>query len=335
MTTPALIAHHRRFPITPDNVVPTARLAISGNRPSAPEAALLSTSGSVLTRADAIAVEEPTSARGFNPDARVEPRWERSGIDEIGIAFTAMTSGPDPAGITCTPWVGLGLPGRFMTLRELRDWMLDHPRAYDARDAVWRYLVVAARRDPQWLTAIAGMAHPALVTAAIRAGHGFFGDRRDLDNDILAGFLAAVATVDVDSGRLYERLRWAALRAGLAARWEQQPWVLVGDVESVAGAAPKLPYGHPDLIVARAVALAVIDAADADLILRTRLDATPIDEIAATTGVDPAVLRMRRQRAERALADAVTAGHLSGAVSPACRQVLDRRAARRARRAAA
>jgi hypothetical protein len=84
------------------------------------------------------------------------------------------------------------------------------------------------------------------------------------------------------------------------------------------------------LIVARAVAAGVIDRADADLIVASRLDRTPIEQIAAAAGVDGSVLWMRRLRAERALADAVTCGMLSGAVGDDARNQIRRRAAARA-----
>ncbi len=105
---------------------------------------------------------------------------------------------------------------------------------------------------------------------------------------------------------------------------------LVPDVEQIAGAAPRLPYGHPDLIVARAVAAGIIDAADAELIMWTRLDRTPLHVVAAREGLDPATARMRRLRAERALVDAVRGGLLSGAVSAGTHRTVRRRAVTRA-----
>ena len=71
----------------------------------------------------------------------------------------------------------------------------------------------------------------------------------------------------------------------------------------------------------------VIDRDDADLILATRLDGTPIEQIVPAAGTDGAVLRMRRLRAERALADAISGGELSGVISDAVRNRLGRRAA--------
>jgi hypothetical protein len=77
--------------------------------------------------------------------------------------------------------------------------------------------------------------------------------------------------------------------------------------------------------VARAVSTGVIDRGDADLILATRLDGTPIERLAAAESVDGSVLRMRRLRAERALADAIRSGLLTGVIGGVARNRLERR----------
>jgi aminoglycoside phosphotransferase family enzyme len=106
----------------------------------------------------------------------------------------------------------------------------------------------------------------------------------------------------------------------------------VADGDRLAGAAPRLPYGHPDLIVGRAVARRVIDAVDGELILVTRLQRVPLRTVAGWLGVDEQVLRMRRRRAEHSLVDALRAGLLSTRISPQAARQLAARHARRARR---
>ena len=44
----------------------------------------------------------------------------------------------------------------------------------------------------------------------------------------------------------------------------------------------------------------------------TRLDRVPVEVVAARAGLEPAVARMRRVRAERALVTAIQRGDLSG-----------------------
>ena len=113
---------------------------------------------------------------------------------------------------------------------------------------------------------------------------GHIGQRDDIDAEMVAAFVAAVRFLDIASEGLYEKLRWHALRAGMDIRAQGEPYQLVPDVEQIAGAAPRLPYGHPDLIVARAVAADIIDASDAELIMLTRLDRTPLDLVTSPGG---------------------------------------------------
>ena len=93
---------------------------------------------------------------------------------------------------------------------------------------------------------------------------------------------------------------------------------------------PHLPYGHPDLLLARAVAIRVLDQDDADLITATWLEHKTIEQVARRTGADADVLRMRRLRAGRRLADAILDGLLSGALSESTTARLKTRAAIRA-----
>jgi aminoglycoside phosphotransferase family enzyme len=100
----------------------------------------------------------------------------------------------------------------------------------------------------------------------------------------------------------------------------------------LAGAAPRLPYGHEDLVVGRAVARRVVDAVDGELILVTRLQRVPLRTVAGWLGVEEQVLRMRRRRAEQALVEALRAGLLSTRISRQAARQLAARHARRSRR---
>ncbi len=75
---------------------------------------------------------------------------------------------------------------------------------------------------------------------------------------------------------------------------------------------PKMPYGHPDLLLGRAAAAGLITSEAAQLISATRFGDALIEQLAAEKGVTAPVLRMRRRRAERIVAAAVTRGDLSG-----------------------
>lgn len=67
------------------------------------------------------------------------------------------------------------------------------------RDSVWPEVIRRARRNETWLLAAAGMASPALRNIAGGLARGFGGDVEELDAQILAGLLAHMAVVDVES----------------------------------------------------------------------------------------------------------------------------------------
>jgi len=252
--------------------------------------------------------------------------------------FAQLTCAPGPWTLDCTtvgglPGAQLGLPPGAVPLPALRDWMLAHRHNYPARDAVWRELVTRARAlRGDWRIAAVGMAMPALIRFAGSLARDYRGDPADLDNEILTAFLEAVDhRVDPAAERLYSKLCWAGFRAGYAARYADAGEVFLDDVDG-AGHAPYLPYAHVDLLLARAVTLRLIDTDEANLIIATRLEYHSVEQVAAATGADPAVLRMRRRRAEARVVDAIVDGLLSGGVvAPATRARLARQAAQRAR----
>jgi hypothetical protein len=205
-----------------------------------------------------------------------------------------------------------GLPDRMLPLDELRNLLVAGvPRP--VQDAVWQQLAVAARSwGPAWVVGAVGVAVPGLTRMAARLSRGLPGQAEDIDSEILAGFLHALRTEDLDRPRLWLRLCWAAWRAGHAARKVEDTVELPADLPTGAG-APHRPYGHPDLLLGRAVAAGVITAAQADLIGSTRLGDVLVEQIAAEHGVAASVIRMRRKRAERTLVKALTRGELSTA----------------------
>jgi hypothetical protein len=251
----------------------------------------------------------------------------------LDARFALLACEPDPIGLDCTIFdPALGLPDGFVALPVLRSWLLTHPRAGAAADAVWRELIGRARDGAaDWVVAAVWMALPGLVNHAGSLARGFHGDVADIEQAMLAAFLTLLKRdLDVDRGRLCSRLCRGAYRAGLAARHADAAYVLLADADRLAGAPPRLPYGHPDLIVGRAVRRGVIDPVDAELILVTRLQRVPLSTVAGWLDTDVQGLRLRRRRAEHALVDALEAGLLSARVSPdTARQLAHRHRRRR------
>jgi hypothetical protein len=79
--------------------------------------------------------------------------------DAADVAFTALTSGPEPLSIDLDVFgLDVGLPAGVMTLPAVRDWLLAHPRDFQARDAVWAEVIRRARPDgPPWVIGAVGM----------------------------------------------------------------------------------------------------------------------------------------------------------------------------------
>ncbi|MBQ1052120.1 hypothetical protein KBX50_27145 [Micromonospora sp. C51] len=264
--------------------------------------------------------------------------WPSSHLLAADAAFVALTRGPAPLALDCDRLArdigqDLGLPCGVVPLPVLRDWLLTHPGGYAGRDAVWRELVLRARlRGKEWTIAAVGMAMPALVRIAGQLSAGYRGDTADIDNEVLTGFLEALRDhCDLTGPAVYASLTMAAFRAARQVRLADDQVVPVEDIEStLAGSrTPKVPYGHPDLLVRRAGTLGVIDEADVQPWIEIRLGRRAPEPIAVGLGITVDALRMRLARADERLAQAVAEGSLTGITAP---DVIERTAAQARRR---
>ncbi|WP_234313987.1 hypothetical protein [Streptomyces sp. NBRC 109706] len=191
----------------------------------------------------------------------------------------------------------------MLPLDELRDRLMRRSCPKATRDAVWTELVKRARSEgATWTLACTGMALPALVSTARWLTSRYPGDPFDVQAEVLAGFIGAIATVDIDRPQVLPRLRWAAYRAGMAALFEalDAPTPVPPGFRSTP---PAPPWGHPDLVLARAVREGVLTRTEADLIGSTRLEDVPVGRWAADHQVTVASAYKARQRAERHLTD--------------------------------
>lgn len=267
--------------------------------------------------------------------------WPTSPLAAADAAFAVLTCEPDPLTLdmdTVAP--DIGLPSGVVALPALREWLLAHPHGHTARDAVWRELIRRARLDgPAWVIAAVGMAMPALRRYAGQLCAGYTGDPGDIDAEILTGFLTALRDrVDLARDAPYASLCRAAWRAGRALRRQAHEYTTVDDVEHIAGPrAPKVPYGHPDLLVRRAVGLGILDEDDEQPYIDVRLGRRAIEPIAARLGITVDALRMRLGRIDARIAEALASGLLTGIASPRTTEHLavqaEHRAATRAGRA--
>ncbi|WP_432832984.1 hypothetical protein [Dactylosporangium sp. CA-092794] len=266
--------------------------------------------------------------------------WPDSPLDAVDAAFAKLTCDPDPLSLDLdqlTDPIGAdsGLPAGVITLPALGQWLLQHPRAYTVRDVVWRELIRRARLDgPEWVIAATALAMPALRRYAGQLRTGWAGDADDLDAEILTGFLTALRDrVDLVRPAPYAALCKAAWRAGYELRQrdgaEATP---VENLEHVTGPrTPKRPYGHPDLLVRRAVQLGIVDVCDEQPYIDLRLGHRAVEPIAARLGLAVDTLRRRVERIDERIADALAEGLLTEVTSPRARDDLARKASKRQR----
>jgi len=235
--------------------------------------------------------------------------WPSTPLDAAEKAFTLLAEAPTHVPFDARGFDGL--PDRILPLDELRRLVLAAATSSQVRDAVWRELVVRARRDgPAWRVAAVGMAMPGLRRQAGMLAAGWRGDTHDLDAELLVGFMECLARVDLDEPRVCGRLIEAGVRAARKFRDAESDTTLIRSGE--AGAVmPIHPWDHPDLVLARAIATAVLDRDEATLIAATRLDNLTLAHVAAQIGISPQLASDWRKKAEKRLVEAIGAGELS------------------------
>lgn len=233
--------------------------------------------------------------------------WPTGPLQAAQRAFGWLCCEPQPLTFDCRPYEGL--PDGDVVLEQLRELLLAPQTGRATRDAVWRDLVARARGgQAQWTVAVVGMALPALVRAA-RALSGGRPGQTDLDAELLAGYMGAVHTVDLDRGRICARLVRAGVTAAQRLRDTDAAHVAVEACRFVSR-APSRPWDHPDLLLARAVTGGVISELDARLIAVTRLDRVLLATAAAGLGIAATSAQRRRRRAEHRLVAALAGGDL-------------------------
>ncbi len=236
--------------------------------------------------------------------------WPSSPLDAAQRAFDLLTCPPTPLAFDGRGFAGL--PSRLLPLEELKGILIADRTPRPVRDAVWRELVVRAGRDgPAWVIAAVGLAMPGLRRAAGRLAAGWRGDTADLDGELLAGFVDRLRSLDLDGPRVCGRLVDAGVRAVRRARTRVEDTDAV-HVEGAWSLPPAQPWDHPDWVLARAVAAAVIDPDDHLLISATRLDEVPLQQVADQLGISVTVAAGWRRRAEARLARVIVDGELSG-----------------------
>jgi|GEM_PF-1244383 len=261
--------------------------------------------------------------------------WPASPLAAAARAFDLLTCEPDPLTFDAR---GLpDLPQGILPLDGLRDLLTADTTSKPVRDLVWRDLVGRARRDgPAWVVAAVGVAMPGLRMRAGMLTRRWHGDTADLDAEMITGFVERLKTVDVDAPRICGRLIDAGARAVKKSRLAEEEASAV-HVDTAWSRTPSGPWDHPDWVLTRAVAAAVIDPEEHQLIADTRLDEVPLPVVAQRLGISPTLAAAWRRKAEDRLVAAIASGELDWETLHTCSTATDakRRKARRAQALAA
>ena len=224
-----------------------------------------------------------------------------SPFDTLEKTFDLLVTGPRPLALDATTISGL--PDRDIPLGELQAMLLHPSMSFAVRDRTVDALVARAKAEGgAWSVGLAGVLLPGLRRAAWPLVQACPGNVDEIEAETLAAFLAAVAACQPGRARLASRLCWLA-RTGaqrlLRAELSEQARVGTDPVS----AAPPRPWGHPDLVLAKAVAAGVIGAADAELIGATRIGDVDLADAADALGITYKACQLRRSRAESKLAE--------------------------------
>ncbi|WP_051182747.1 hypothetical protein [Nocardia vinacea] len=199
--------------------------------------------------------------------------------------------------------------GSARTWEELRERLWDPATPMEEVDAIWVWLIERARtRDEGAMLVCAGLAAPMLARTAGEYATPSNTARHDIESEVLTAFLLHLPRVGLDRPGVWHRLRWGAYRAVLKAAYQQQsPTMSVGDLDRDLGPlgervrAMVAGPGHPETVLAQAVAAGVISEGAAELIAASRWEGRSLTWLAAERGVSLWKLRKQRPRAERAL----------------------------------
>ncbi|GAA5102932.1 hypothetical protein [Haloechinothrix salitolerans] len=226
--------------------------------------------------------------------------WPTNPLDAVRQAFAWLTAGDHPVAVDGRLFDHL--PDRDIPVDELRDLLLCRSCPRRVWDQVWRHVITRVRAEGgTWTIVAVGLALPMLTPMATRLTSRYAADPADIHAEIVRGFLDALETTDLATGRIMIRLRWQAYRAGHRALMV----ALDGPTPKAPGffsTAPKPSAGHPDLVLARAVRVGVLTPTEAGLIGATRLDGMELADWPHHPELTYEGLRSLRRRAEARLA---------------------------------
>lgn len=238
-------------------------------------------------------------------------RLARSPLSIADQAFTLHQQGPAPLGLVPTELAGpydltsIDVAGwraardGVIPLSRLREYLCRPATPALFKQRVWSVLVTRAQHHGgAWTLGAVGVALPKLVRLSGELAGEARRARPELDAEVLAGFLHGLARANPASAQVFPFLLREAYRAGVAWLRQQRAADAVISDDGPGSAPPPPPWGHPDLVLARAVRAGVITTEEAALIGTTRLEGISTETIAAHLGTSAGAVFKRRRRAE-------------------------------------
>jgi hypothetical protein len=161
-------------------------------------------------------------------------------------------------------------------------------------------LIELGKSNPDWQTVLIVVLLPGLRKAARCLRSHFNDDEFAIETELISGALESAAVVDVSRGHIAAQIIWPARRHAerilLYAEKSEHAHLKVSQ-----SMAPQEPYGHPDLVLARAIREKVLTNDEANLICETRLEDCSLVAYARAIHEPIERLKKRRKRAESRL----------------------------------
>ncbi|SDK52596.1 hypothetical protein SAMN05216298_0407 [Glycomyces sambucus] len=177
----------------------------------------------------------------------------------------------------------LSVGGTSISTGELGRTLLSKDTAQTERDSAWATIVDQARKAQEpWLIIAVGVAIPgirnAIKFASVYAPE--YSDRTEIESAALAGFVTAVHDIDTTRGkvcaRLCNRAYIAARRCAIEiSRYQRQLHSPIFESHP-----PAKEFGHPDLVLAKAIDNEIVTRLQAILILKVVIEKLPISAVA-------------------------------------------------------
>ncbi|MGW4794872.1 hypothetical protein ACWEPC_20920 [Nonomuraea sp. NPDC004297] len=283
------------------------------NRSSTPRPAPIEALPTDGLEADTTQPREAFDSRGSN-----SCRADSLPLDVAEHAFALLMRGPAPLSVDGA-LLGHGLPARPIPLNELPAMLLHPSCSRGTRDHVWRHLIGQARAHRgAWMVAAVALAIPMLRRLIMALADKIPAeriDREDLEADVLTAYMEALSGVNLTWShpllRLSRMTHIAVIRAHAADRPGPSADPDLSDRTDRGQQTLTYPAGHPDVLLAQAVAQGMITELEAELIATTRLDGVPLSSYCRRHSLLYCAMLKRRQRAETALRQALQRGDLS------------------------